>query len=44
MTIVSDAPSCGITYDHHDDKKCYYAPRVVNYAPTVINYPTKEHL
>jgi hypothetical protein len=32
---VSDAPSSGVTYDHHsDDSKCViYAPRVVNYTP-----------
>ncbi len=35
MTLVSDAPSCGIIYNHHSDD--IYAPRVINYAP-------REHL
>ncbi len=35
IMIVSDAPSCGITYGHHsyDTRGVIYAPRVVNYAP-----------
>ncbi len=44
--VISDALSCGITYDGHSDKSrgvtyvprlIHYAPRVVNYAPGVIN-------
>jgi len=31
MTMLSDAPSCGITYDRHSDNM--YSPRVTNYAP-----------
>jgi hypothetical protein len=31
ITIVSDAPSCGITYDHHPDN--IYAASVVNGTP-----------
>jgi hypothetical protein len=39
MMIVSDAPSCDITYDQQSDdfRGVIYAPRVVNYAP-------REHL
>ncbi len=35
MTIVSDAPSCGIAYNNHSDdfRGVIYALRVVNYAP-----------
>jgi hypothetical protein len=35
MTIVSDAPSCGNTYNRHSDNSrgVIYAPRVINYAP-----------
>jgi hypothetical protein len=33
MTIVSDVPSCGVTYDRHSDGT--YIPRVINYAPRV---------
>jgi len=40
MTIVSDAPSCGITYGHHSDNS-----RGVIYTPTVVNCaPREEHL
>jgi hypothetical protein len=36
---VSDAPSSGVTYDHHsDDSKC------VTYAPRVVNYTPREHI
>ncbi len=31
MTIVSDATSCGVTYNHHSDN--IYATRVANYIP-----------
>ncbi len=31
ITIVSDAQSCGITYDHHSDN--IYAAGVANCAP-----------
>jgi hypothetical protein len=29
MSIISDAPSCGVTYDHHSDNSrgVIYAPR-----------------
>jgi len=34
MTIVNDAPSCGITYEHHSDdsRGVIFALRAVNYA------------
>ncbi len=35
MTFVSDALSCGNTYNHH--RGVIYAPRVINYAPRHIN-------
>jgi hypothetical protein len=39
MMIVSDTPSCGITYDcdSDDSRGVIYALRVINYAP-------REHL
>ncbi len=35
MMIVSDAPSCGVTYNRHSDgsRGVIYAPKVVNYVP-----------
>ncbi len=35
MTIISDAPNCGIIYDWRSDNSggVINAPRVVNYAP-----------
>ncbi len=35
ITIVSDAPHCGVTYDHHldDSRGVIYSPRVINYVP-----------
>ncbi len=40
VTIISDALSCGITYDGHSDdsRDVTYAPRVINNASRVINY------
>ena len=40
MMIISDALSCGITYDGHSDdcRGVTYAPRVINNASRVINY------
>jgi hypothetical protein len=40
MMIVSNTPSCGLTYNcNFDDYRgVIYAPRVINYAPRVINY------
>ncbi len=34
MTIVSDAPSCGVIYDHHSDdsRGVFYTHRVVNFC------------
>jgi hypothetical protein len=37
ITIISDDPSCGVTYHHSDDSRgVIYAPRVVNFAPKNI--------
>ncbi len=38
MAIVSDAPSCGITYGHHSDNSrgVIYTPTVLNCAPIFI--------
>ncbi len=36
MTIVSDATSCGITYDRHSDN--IYAIRVANCTPIPIEH------
>ncbi len=38
MMIVSDAPSCGVTYNCHSDDS-----RGIIYAPRVINYYPREH-
>jgi hypothetical protein len=45
MTIVSDAPSCGVTYNCHSDSSrgIIYAPIGINYAPRVINEVPREH-
>jgi hypothetical protein len=45
MMIVSGAPSCGVTYNHHsDNSRCViYAPRVVNYAPKNVNSTGVTH-
>jgi hypothetical protein len=39
MTIISDALSCGVTYNHPSDNSIgvIYGPRAINYAP-------REHL
>jgi hypothetical protein len=31
QSIISDAPACGVTYDHHSNDIC--APVVITYAP-----------
>jgi hypothetical protein len=37
MTIISDDPSCGVTYHNSDDSRgVIYAPRVVNFTPKNI--------
>jgi hypothetical protein len=39
MTVISDASSCGITYERHSDDS-----RGVIYAPRVINNTHREYL
>jgi hypothetical protein len=39
MTIISDAPSYGITYNCH-----FVDSTSVIYSPGVINYALREHL
>ncbi len=39
MTIVNDAPNCGVTYNHHSDNS-----KGVIYTIRVVNYPPREYL